>query len=216
MFPQVNQLFRKKSITDIASLKIPQEKKKVLDKYNIDCRNVTLGENGDMIAYNLEDKLNVMGAFLVDINNDRPIENPRFTKIIKDKVKEFLEEIEEKRNNNITLCTFNENNQSDRPQTEHLERYFTSTAALEKKFRRLSNKKSSGIDTIPNVVLKRIPQAMIRDYAILFNNLLNHKFFPRNWKKAKVVPILKKDKENTNPANYRPISLLPNIRCMKW
>lgn len=35
--------------------------------------------------------------------------------------------------------------------------------------------------------------------------------FPDHWKKAKIVSIKKKGKDNSNPLSYRPISLLPNI-----
>jgi len=35
--------------------------------------------------------------------------------------------------------------------------------------------------------------------------------FPENWKVAKVIAILKKDKDKTLPSIYRPISLLSNI-----
>lgn len=210
MFPQVNQLFKKKSIAEISSLKIPQEKKEMLEKHNITYPDNT-DEDGNIIICNLEDKLNAMGASLADINNNRPIENPRFSKLISDRVKTFLEAVKEKQKNNETLCYFNENNQADNPTMNHPMNYFTNAASLEKKFRKLNNKKLSGLDEIPNVVLKHLPRIMIRDYAILFNNLLNHKNFPLHWKKAKVVTIQKKDKESSNPLNYRPISLLPNI-----
>ena len=43
------------------------------------------------------------------------------------------------------------------------------------------------------------------------NNALNNTYFPRKWKKAKLIVITKKDKYGSSPANLRPISLLPNI-----
>lgn len=52
---------------------------------------------------------------------------------------------------------------------------------------------------------------MVRNYSILFNNLLNYRIFPSHWKKAKVVAILKKEKDRSSPLSYRPSSLLPNI-----
>jgi len=39
---------------------------------------------------------------------------------------------------------------------------------------------------------------------------LNYSLFPENWKVAKVIAILKKDKDKALPS-IRPISLLPNI-----
>lgn len=112
----------------------------------------------------------------------------------------------------IVICIFNQNNTSDDPVTEEGSKsYFTCVLSLEKKFRHLNNKKSSGLDEIPNIVLKHLPIVIIRACTILFNNLLNNRYFPPHWKKALVIPILKKDKKNENPLNYRPISLLPNI-----
>lgn len=49
------------------------------------------------------------------------------------------------------------------------------------------------------------------DYAGLFNNYLNNKFFPELWQKAKIFPILKKNKAVTNPFSYRSISLTPAL-----
>jgi len=40
-------------------------------------------------------------------------------------------------------------------------------------------------------VLKKIPQELIYNYTITFNNLLNYSFFPDEWKTAKVLAILK-------------------------
>lgn len=70
---------------------------------------------------------------------------------------------------------------------------------------------SSGLDGIPNIILKNLPEKTMQDYCTLFNNMINNSYFPNIWKKAKVVVIPKKDKDITNPRNLRPISLLPNI-----
>lgn len=67
------------------------------------------------------------------------------------------------------------------------------------------------------LLLRRWTQKVVHDtniiynYTIIFNNLLNYSLFPDSWKKAKVVAILKKNKDIESPASYRPISLLPNI-----
>lgn len=41
--------------------------------------------------------------------------------------------------------------------------------------------------------------------------MLNNGHFPKKWKVAKVIPILKKDKDPRTVSSYRPISLLPNL-----
>ena len=53
---------------------------------------------------------------------------------------------------------------------------------------------------------------MIRNFTILFNNILNNIYFPwKSWKSAKVIALKKKGNDISNPSNFRPISLLPNI-----
>ncbi|GFW97269.1 RNA-directed DNA polymerase from mobile element jockey [Trichonephila clavipes] len=46
---------------------------------------------------------------------------------------------------------------------------------------------------------------------MLFNLLMENCHFPKNWKTAMVVPILKSNSDNTQPQNYRPISLLSSL-----
>lgn len=75
----------------------------------------------------------------------------------------------------------------------------------------LANKTSSGLDGIPPIILKHLPAQMIIYLAILFNNAINHSYFPSAWKNAKVLPILKEGKCPTDPSSYRPISLTPSL-----
>lgn len=52
---------------------------------------------------------------------------------------------------------------------------------------------------------------MIIDLIILLKNAINICYFPRSWKCAKVLPILKKGKSHDGPSSYRPISLTPSL-----
>ena len=88
---------------------------------------------------------------------------------------------------------------------------FTNYHQLNIIFSTLNNKKSSGFDGIPNILLKRLPNKIKWYYTILCNNALNNTYFLRKWKTAKLIAITKKDKDGSSPANLRPISLLPNI-----
>lgn len=47
--------------------------------------------------------------------------------------------------------------------------------------------------------------------TVLFNSLLKLSYFPTAWKKAKIIMIKKLGKDNTDPINYRPISLLSSV-----
>ena len=117
----------------------------------------------------------------------------------------------QERDNNITLVIFSDNNSALNPNFDDNLNFFCCIKKLKFILAKLRNKKSASFDNIPNVVLKKIPEELIGAYTILFNNLLNNGHFPEMWKTAKVVPILKKDINPTNPGSYRPISLLPYI-----
>lgn len=52
---------------------------------------------------------------------------------------------------------------------------------------------------------------MIIDLTIFLNNAINLSYFPRSWKCAKVLLILKKGKSPDDPSSYRPISLTPSL-----
>lgn len=154
-----------------------------------------------------------MGAHFASINNKKNDNNrPQFNNIIEKEIKLFKDQIKNEGKNNQSLCVFNDENTANNPNNiTELENYFTNTYDLTKRFKKLNNKKSFGLDGIPNIVLKKLPTKPIYNYAIIFNNLLNYSLFPENWKKAKVVAIFKKNKDKYSPASYRPISLLPNI-----
>jgi len=47
--------------------------------------------------------------------------------------------------------------------------------------------------------------------TVLFNALLKLSYFPTAWKKVKIIMIKKPGKDNTDPNNYRPISLLSSV-----
>jgi len=104
---------------------------------------------------------------------------------------------------------FNGNNTADDPKIHEYINYFTNSHDLNKRFKKLNNKKSFGLDNIPNIVLKHISLKLVYNYTIIFNNLLNYSLFPSKWKTAKIVAIIKKNKDKF--ASHRLISLLPNI-----
>lgn len=89
--------------------------------------------------------------------------------------------------------------------------FFISPLDIENILIKLKSKLSSGIDQIPNIVLKHLPSEMILEYCSLFNNMLNNSYFPPDWKIAKLIVIPKKDRDRNNLNNLRPISMLPNI-----
>lgn len=67
---------------------------------------------------------------------------------------------------------------------------------LTNKIKHINNKKSANLDLIPNIAIKNLPREIIKQLAILFNNALNWSYFLNSWKKAKVTPKKKKDKDS--------------------
>lgn len=47
-------------------------------------------------------------------------------------------------------------------------------------------------------------------FTSLFNTFIQLKSFPSSWKESQVIPVFKKGAKS-DPSNYRPISLIPNI-----
>ena len=57
-------------------------------------------------------------------------------------------------------------------------------------------------------MIKMCASSSAKPLAILFRNCLESECFPKEWKKANIVPVHKKhDKQLIK--NYRPVSLLP-------
>ena len=71
--------------------------------------------------------------------------------------------------------------------------------------------KSSGPDRIPTKLLKMCALLIANPLSKLFNKTLQSGKFPTSWKNASVTPIFKKKGSSSDPTNYRPISLLPNL-----
>lgn len=211
MLPKVNSIFRKKDPIEITRLKIDMNSN-IINSINIDINNLTPDQNGKIAIDDIQDKLDVLGAHFASVNN-RIMENdrPQLNEIIDKQVSSFKNKMHADFKNNVTICNFSNTIPSDNPTVDsEFNNYFIDTVTLAKIFKKLNNKKSFGLDDIPNIILKHIPMKIIYNYTIIFNNLLNHSIFPDRWKTAKVVALLKKNKDKEAPASYRPISLLPN------
>lgn len=95
------------------------------------------------------------------------------------------------------------------PATFNPEYHLISIPSLQSIIKRCANKKSCGHDGIPNTVLRKLSTTCISKLATLFNQTFNIGYFPKTWKVAIVVPILKPTKPASEATSYRPISLLP-------
>ena len=73
----------------------------------------------------------------------------------------------------------------------------------------LDTNKSTGPDQLPSKILKMSALLIYEPLTKLFNKSLNTATFPKSWKVANITPIFKNKGSASNPANYRPISILP-------
>lgn len=70
---------------------------------------------------------------------------------------------------------------------------------------------SPGADCISYNILNKCPLGLHETLAQIFNRCLEIGYFPKPWKSALGVMLPKPGKDHSNPASYRPISLLSCI-----
>lgn len=97
------------------------------------------------------------------------------------------------KNDNLTYTNFR-NNDPARKGASNTNTYFTIITKTNTIFNKLPNKTSSGTDNIPSIISKHPTEKFITAYTIIFNNALNHYYFPSSWKVAQVIPLPKKSK----------------------
>ena len=68
--------------------------------------------------------------------------------------------------------------------------------------------KAHGPDDISVNMIKLCGISLVTPLKIIFNNILRTAIFPKQWKRANVTPVHKKENKQI-VKNYRPISLLP-------
>ena len=66
--------------------------------------------------------------------------------------------------------------------------------------------KATGPDCIPAKLLKEMAEELSPSLTLIFTAALQPGKIPQDWKKVSVTPIFKKG-DQTNPMNYRPVSL---------
>lgn len=211
--PLINRWFRSSTAPEIEELNVKATDLTLLNGVeNID--DLPRNENNDYIVQKPLDKLNVMVNHYASVNSPRYTNIGTETKIRVDKfMTKYKEEYALRKFNKTTITTFSDNNSalSPKPNNENTSELFCSPASLTKIIKTLPNKCSSGLDNIPSIVIKHLPPAFITALVVILNNALNLKYFPKAWKKSKIIPIAKKDKNPKLPSSYRPISLTPNL-----
>ena len=70
--------------------------------------------------------------------------------------------------------------------------------------------KAVGLDNISHHILRKTAETISLPLLKLFQMCLQQSIFPSLWKKARVMPLFKKDDKHV-PSNYRPIALLSTV-----
>jgi hypothetical protein len=120
--------------------------------------------------------------------NPIPDQNLDFTNATNDKVTNYIKQIEE-------------NTPIDPTNLEEIDEIV----------KKLKNNKAPGPDKITNRLIKKLPKRGLDYIQFIINSCLRLNYFPTTWKAASVIPIPKPNKNRTDPASYRPISLLSSI-----
>lgn len=161
MFPQLNQIFRPKNKMEIANLKISKNNKTILENVKINLENVDVDENDNLIITEMSDKLEIIGTHFEQIHmQNSNLGKERLNEIVKREVEKLKKEINEEETNKQKLVNFSQTNSAENP--NEYKDYFTNIYKLIKTFSQLNNKKSSGPDEIPNIVLKNLPNTIIQ------------------------------------------------------
>lgn len=77
---------------------------------------------------------------------------------------------------------------------------------------KMSMGKAPGMDGVTNEMIKRVYESVPEFIKSMYDSCLKEGLFPKKWKEARVVVLLKSsEKDRTEPRSYRPISLLSGL-----
>ena len=88
---------------------------------------------------------------------------------------------------------------------------FTSEMTYEA-LKKLSTKTSSGPDTIPPILFKKLAVPLAEPLSIIFNCSFQNSILPSDWLAADIIPIFKNKGSQNKVTNYRPVSLT-SVAC---
>ena len=206
MFPILNATFRKKESLKINTLKISHNDLIQLTGRQINDNKLQKDDQNNYIISENEHIGEIIGLTFQNKHNLIEKGYETFNELIKNSMQQLEQEINANRKTEFT-----NDKKANNIEDHQTENYFTTFENTKKLFTNLKSKLSTGIDNVPNIVLKHATDKLILQYTTIFNNALNNGYFPTKWKKAKIIAIRKPGKDPTDPNSYRPISLLPNV-----
>lgn len=88
---------------------------------------------------------------------------------------------------------------------------YTTPTEIKNILKSLPTKKAPGPDKLENIILKNSSKKSIVQLHYIINAIIRLSYFPKAWKSSIIIPIPKPAKDHTNPANFRPISLISTL-----
>ena len=198
MFPILNKLFKSRKSLNIKILKIKNDNLELLQKIQININELVLDVNNYYIFDKSEDILHVLGVLFEDKHNKTSNMNNNNENNINKTINNLMK-------NKTLITNFTSNLKANELQeNQTLDNGLVTISKLNEILKSLNNKTSAGIDNIPNIILKNLPLNIVKHYCTIINNAINNAYFPKEWKVAIIIPIIKPGKDPTNPYNYRP------------
>ena len=171
--------------------------KKTVNKASNEYKKATINKLQTLQSENPKEYWNIIQGKTKQVNE---------TKISLDIFEQHFKKLatETESTNQTEACHREELNVADDPD---LNKPFT-TQEIGKAIKKLKSHKSSGIDQIINDFFKHSPDKLLPVYAKLFNIILSTGIVPDDWVISIIRPIYKNKGDDTDPNNYRGISLL--------
>lgn len=161
LFSETKTEYRKHNSTMLETIKIANTDRQLLDKANINPQNIeTETDTNKFIIREKSQILNIVGAFMETIYAPKVIdEGNEIHRDVSEGFNRFLEEKSRFDSNPTQITNFSErfiaNDINESPENE----YFITRDEISYIFRNLKGKLSSGVDNIPNIILKLFPTA---------------------------------------------------------
>ena len=115
--------------------------------------------------------------------------------------------VEEQLRNNVDLIQPYNLSDLSRLQGRYDMDTLVTMSELENSIKKLKND-TPGISLINRTVLKKLPEIALTKLQWMFNHTISLGYFPNKFKTASIKLIPKPNTDQSNPINYRPISLL--------
>lgn len=202
--PTINRIFRNRKKAHLENIILSPGDAQIVDQLQLTAEQFVIESSGSINVHQPDAILRVLGHRFAAVNtHNRHMGGNSHARAIATQADQMLSHSEYGPLVVFGAAVSASNRQNDPRFTNQLE--------VSSIIRRTNNKKSSGIDNIPNVVIHHLPSFLTRELVVLFNHCINNSYYPKRWKIGKVYAALKPKKDPTQPSSYRPLVLYANF-----